>query len=269
VLAPAASAEDRADEAGHAEHVDAPPRLDGAALDLAGLPVEGVDAAHVGVHVGEYLAALAARAAQHAGLAGDDLVGLGRGLERAARHHQPERVEAGRVEHRQAAERTSELQEQLSVPGADEADAVHDIGAALRADVRDAPLVVDDANAAVGRTDAAGRALAAGAEDVGLVEPVDVARADAVEERRQAVVQTDLIGRFVSRRQTAEVAGREDAASRVGIVLGCDCGGCDRGCCCDGQGKGYVCAGGTQGGWTVRPASFPSQVGNGALNTFR
>ena len=102
-------------------------------------------------------------------------------------------------------------EQQAAVAGRHPAGAEGHVGARLAVDVGDAVLVVEQSQARVGRSDSSVRA-ADRLEVLGEVVAVDVGVGDVAAQRRQPVVQRELVARLVGGRQPAVVAGRQDVA---------------------------------------------------------
>ncbi len=216
-LGAAAVAEDRADERDDREAVvDGPGLGRGAAL----LEVR-VDPVGVGAQVAQDLTALAAEGVdQLLLLRGDQRFRLGARHEGLSAGDERERVDARDVGHGRARRAPAELEQQAAVLGGDEAGAEPEVVRRLPVDVRHAEGVALD-----GQARAPGRLLGGRAgrgEALRLVEALDVGDGDVAPQRREAVVERNLVGRVDLGREPAVLPGRQHV---VGEVVGGGGGG--------------------------------------------
>ena len=209
-LAAPARAEDRPDERRHRDHVvDRGRRL----VDVVRLPV-GVDAVGVRPRIGDDLPPLGAVGVdQELALLGDQRLRLRARHERLQARHQAEGVDVGDVGDRGPGGAPAELDQEPAVPRRGPARSEREVLAGVAVDVRDPPLVVDDADAGPPRLLLVG--LPDRLEVLGQEELVDVGVGDVVAKRRQAGVQGQLIGRVLRERNAAVVARRQDVVRAV------------------------------------------------------
>ncbi len=154
---------------------------------------------------------LAPRVLEHLVLRGEEVLRLPARDEDPAGQGQAERVQAGHVQSGDAGGAADELHEQVAVLGGDESRAEHHVRARLAGDVGDVPPVADDLQPFPARVLDALR-FALQAERLGLEEAVHVRGADRVPERRQSVVEGELVARV--RAAVGALARREDVECR-------------------------------------------------------
>ena len=215
-LVATAFSEDSPDQRGRGDHVVARPR----AGRVTRRPVVGVEAFEVGV---EDLTAPVAELGEEAdALRVEELLGLRARLELAQRGGEAERVEPRHVERGHPGRTADHFQQQPAVVGRRPARAVHHVGTQGAEDVGHPEGVAHEPKPWPRRGfDRAG--LVAEAEDLGLEVLRDVGRPHLVEQRREAVVQRDLVGGVDVGGQPARLAGREhveQAAVAVAFLFG-------------------------------------------------
>ena len=211
-LVAARDAEDPSDQRGRGDEVVAVPRRD----LQAGLLDVGVHARDERVDVRDDRPSLRALALQDLVLGGEKVLGLLAGDEDPSGQGQAERVQAGHVQSGDARGAANELHQQVPVLSGHEARPEHHVRPRLAGDVRDIPLVPDDLQSLpAGVLDPLRLALEP--ERLGLEEAVDVRGADGVPERRQRVVEGELVGRV--RAAVRRLPRRQDVEGDRGVVL--------------------------------------------------
>ncbi len=168
-LLTAARAEDRPDQPADRNDVVACPTPE----RQAGLAVLRVDPGDVGVDDPDGLAPSLPLGAEEAVLAGKERLGLRAGAEGPTREREPERVDAGRVERRDATGAAEQLHDQLPVGGGRPACAEGDVRGGPPPDVRHAPPVPRDRHPRAGPLRSHG-SLGAEAERRALEEPPQI-----------------------------------------------------------------------------------------------
>ena len=203
-------AEDRPDERRHGDDVvDGGGRL----VDPVGRPV-GVDAVGLGLGVRDDLAPLVTIGLdEETHLVRDELL-CGRARdERLTAGHQAEGVDARDVGDGRSCRASTELEQQAPVAGGHPTGAEGEVGASPAGNVSDAVFVVEDR-----RAGATGGLLAGGAHRRKVLREevrIDVGVRDGAAQRRECVVERDLVARFVGGGQAAVVAGRKDVEGAV------------------------------------------------------
>ena len=209
-FAATAGAEDRTDEGGGGDDV-----VDGERLErnIRIRQEVRVGAVGVGLRIGDDLFTLGQGGADPFDLVGHHL------FRRRARHvgggagDQGEGVDAGDVDHGGASRPPAEVDEQLAVSDGHPTRAERNVFAGLAGDVSDAPLVIRERQAA-----------AAGVDDVGFAdrcevlrqeELLDVGIGDVAAQRREAIVERELVEGVRTDGKAAVVAGRQNVVGAV------------------------------------------------------
>jgi hypothetical protein len=167
---------------------------------------ERVHPGDVGVEVAQLRTAARARL-QPADLRADSRLGLRARRELPARERDAERVVPRRVDAREAARVPRELHQQAAVLGGRPPGAVEEVRLRPREHVWNVPCVPADRHTAAGALDPH-RFLGTSPQLLRLEQPPDVCGRDAVELRRQRVVERDLVARVAVEVDAAVLARR-------------------------------------------------------------
>ena len=215
-LVAAAATEQPAGERVDRVHVVARER----AVRAVGGPVVGVPARDVAVDVAEQLAPLGALPAEQLRLAREEPLVWRLASKRWPESATPKGSRPGTSSAASAVALRASADEEVAVLDRDPAGAPCHVRAGLPGDVRHVPAVAHDPHAGARHALDADRALAAGAERLGLEVLDDVAAPDRAAERSERVVEPRLVVRLGRRRHVPVLTRGDDVPREAGVVPG-------------------------------------------------